>query len=173
MKLELYKLVIAKGDFDTAPFVLFKSKENLNTNKNKYDGSDNTPLKNEYSSLYVGEGFKAVVYSGINFTGIDKIFPAGRYDNVGDDWSKKIMSIKLLKKDDPYISKSEILKKQIELQEFEVLMTNVLIYMGLGIILVGILFLVLKRKQTQVIPAIPSQLVGGFKKINQLFKKIF
>lgn len=166
MKLELYRIVITNkdGGFDEGNSVLFKSKEDL--------------TDYEVSAIYVGEGYKAVVYSGVNYTGREKLFPSGKHDYVGNDWDSKIMSIKLLKKDDPYVTteeKAEILKKQIEKQEFEEQMKPILVGLFGGGILILFLYLYLKMQKNRRISAqqISTPLVGGFKKIFKKFKKLF
>lgn len=166
MKLELYNLIITDkdGGFDKGSLVLFKSKEDL--------------TKYEISSIYVGEGFKVVVYSDINYTGSEKLFPAGRHDYVGIDWDSKIMSIKLLKKDDPYTSPEEktlVLEKELEKQKFKEQMTPILYGLIGGGILILLFFLYLKNQMNRRISVqqISTPLVGGFKKIFKKFKKLF
>jgi hypothetical protein len=174
MKLELYKLVIGKGgkelNFDKEPLVLFKSMPDLDHSE------DDEPPSNGYTSIYIGPDYKAVVYSGINYTGIkEKLFLPGRYDYVGDDWNNKIISIKLLKKDDPYTSpeeKAAIVQKQLEKEKFEEQMTPILYALFGGGILILLFFLYVKMK-TGKNNAPSAPVVGGFKKIFKKFKKLF
>jgi hypothetical protein len=164
MKLELYKAVLStKGGFDVGSIPYFKSKPEIVVDED-----------NEMASLYVGPDYKVVVYSGINYTGSEKLFTAGKYDYI-NEWDSKIMSIKLLKKDDPYTSpeeKAAIVQKQLEKEKFEEQMTPILYALFGGGILILLLFLYVKMK-TGKNNAPSAPVVGGFKKIFKKFKKLF
>jgi hypothetical protein len=167
MKLEQYKAVLStKGGFDTGSLPFFKSKPRI-AGTVDYNS-------NKKASLYVGPDYKVVLYSGINYTGSEKLFTAGKYDYI-KEWDSKIMSIKLLKKDDPYTSpeeKAAIAQKQLEKEEFEEQMIPILYTLFGGAVFILLLFLYVKMK-TGKNNAPSAPVVGGFKKIFKKFKKLF